>query len=51
MNQLVHRVTEGNLGAAATTIDARTQNQLGIQATDVTDLVEFVDKAKANVVV
>lgn len=51
VNQLVHRVTEGNLGAAATTIDARTQNQLGIQATDVTDLVEFVDKAKANVVV
>ncbi|MBK7875440.1 MAG: HDOD domain-containing protein [Planctomycetes bacterium] len=51
VNLLVHRVTEGNLGAAATAFDASIQSILGIQATDVTDLVQFVDKAKASVVV
>lgn len=51
VNLLVHRVVEGNLGAAATGVDAQTMHLLGIQPTDVTELVEFVDKAKANVVV
>ena len=47
----MHRVTDGNLGAAATVIEASTQALLGITATDVTDLVEFVDKSKSTVVV
>ncbi|MBI5363742.1 MAG: HDOD domain-containing protein [Planctomycetes bacterium] len=51
VNLVVHRVVEGNLGAAATVIDANTIHQLGLRPTDVTELVEFVDKAKASVVV
>lgn len=51
VNQMVHRVTDGNLSAAATTFDARTVKLLGIAPTDVNDLVEFADKAKNSIVV
>ena len=51
VNLLVHRVVEGNLGGAATVTDATAQKRLGLTPTDLTEIVEFVDKAQSTVVV
>jgi HD-like signal output (HDOD) protein len=51
VDQLVHRVVEGNRNAAATAIDARMAKVLGIAPTDVTEMVELVEKAKSTIVV
>jgi HD-like signal output (HDOD) protein len=51
VDALVHRVVEGNRNAAATAIDARMAKVLGVAPTDVTGMVEFVEKARGTIVV
>jgi HD-like signal output (HDOD) protein len=49
VNLLVHRVADGNLGAAATVFDPVTSALLRVTPLDLSELVEFVVQSQATV--